>query len=184
MNIISRDQIKRIIKGDEEAFKIIFNDFYPKLVGFAMKYHDDIMVAEDVVSEVFKNIWEKRDKILEVDSLNSFLYTSVRNRILNHLRHINVQRNYQEKILLESDNQFYEDNILEQEVHHKLYKALQNLPEKRRKVFELSVIYGWKEKEIAEDLGISVNTIKTHKKRALKELRDKLQNLFNLLFYF
>ncbi|SMO55026.1 RNA polymerase sigma-70 factor, ECF subfamily [Saccharicrinis carchari] len=171
---IKQEHITKISQGDERVFKEIFEDFYPKLVGVAMKYINNMMVSEDIVAEVFTKVWEKRAQITEIGSFESYLYTSVRNAVFNHVRNTKRKEDHHEKILSNLSEQTFEETVVEENVHHRLYKAIENLPEQGRKVFELSVINNWKEKEIAEDLNISVNTVKTHKKRALKSLRDQL----------
>ena len=181
---ITKEQIGKISQGNELVFKDIFEIYYPKLVGIAMKYISDLVIAEDIVSEVFGTIWEKRQNISEVGSFESLLYTSVRNSLFNHIRNSkrrNYHHHYIQKELSEND---FENTIFEEDIYHLLYKAIEQLPKKGKQVFELSVIHGLKEKEIAEDLGISVNTVKTHKKRALKDLRKRLGEYYVLLFLY
>ncbi|TRX71418.1 RNA polymerase sigma factor [Carboxylicivirga sp. M1479] len=184
MQNITQEHIIQISKGNEKVFKEVFDDFYPKLVGIAMKYFSDLMVAEDIVTDVFRKVWEKRAFISEIGSFESFLYTSVRNAVFNHIRNIKRKEEHHQIILKETSDAAFEETVLEENVHHRLYKAIAQLPEQGRKIFELSVINGWKEKEIAEDLNISVNTVKTHKSRALKSLREQLGKYYVFLFFY
>jgi RNA polymerase sigma-70 factor (ECF subfamily) len=184
MTKMTNTHIKKLSLGDETSFKIIFDDFYPRLTGLANKYVRDMYVAEDIVSEVFRKVWEKRAFISEVGSFDSFLYTAVRNEALNHLRNHSRRQVHHEMMFEESKDQFFNEAVIEEEVHFKLYQAINSLPEKGKKIFELSIINGWKEKEIAEELNISVYTVKTHKKRALKKLREKLGKYYVFIFFY
>lgn len=179
MQQISREHINRLAAGHEPTFKEIFEAFYPRLVGLAMKYISDLMAAEDVVSDVFRKIWEKRTSLSEVGSFEAFLYTSVRNALLNHIRNNNRKSDHHQHILNDQFLEGFEETIIEEDVHLRLYQAIDKLPAKGKKIFELSVINGWKDKEIAEELNISINTVKTHKKRALKVLRKGLGKYYN-----
>lgn len=184
MQQISKEHINRLVTGHEPTFKELFEVFYPRLVGLAMKYISDIMAAEDVVSDVFQKIWEKRTSLSEIGSFEAFLYTSVRNALLNHIRNQDRKNGHHQHIFHEQRLDGFEETIIEENVHHRLYQAIDKLPKKGKKIFELSVINGWKDKEIAEELNISINTVKTHKKRALKDLRKGLGNYYNSLFVF
>lgn len=184
MQVITKDHIKKLIIGDEKIFKEVFDSFYPKLVGFAVKYLVEQMQAEDIVSEVFRKVWEKRGMIDDIGSFESFLYTAVKNSCLNQIRSSSVQKNRDEILAQELNENKFHETIIEENVHFKLYQAIESLPDKMRQVFELSVIHNLKEKEIAVDLGISVNTVKVHKQRALKSLRGKLGKNYVYLFLF
>lgn len=183
MKNITKEDIQKLIGGDETVFKAIFNMTYPKLVGFAHKYLDDLMLSEDLVAEVFRKVWERKEKLGIDRSFESFLFTSTRNACLNHIRNASVQKNREELMIQELKDLDVSETIIEENVHFKLYQAIESLPEKMGKVFELSVIHNLKEKEIAEDLGISISTVKVHKQRALKQLREKLGKNYLYIFF-
>ncbi len=100
------------------------------------------------------------------------------------MRNIKRKEVHHENILNDLTKANFEEIVIEENVHHRLYKAIEKLPEQGRKIFELSVLNGWKEKEITEDLNISLNTVKTHKKRALKSLREQLGKYYVFLFFY
>ncbi len=179
MQQISKEDIKRLTAGHETTFKELFEAFYPRMVGLAMKYISDMMAAEDIVSDVFRKIWEKRASLSEIGSFEAYLYTSVRNAVLNHIRNKARKNDHHQLILNDQSLEGFEETIIEENVHHRLYQAIDKLPEKGKMIFELSAVNGWKDKEIAEELNISLNTVKTHKKRALKVLRKGLGNYYN-----
>ncbi|MBI9062590.1 MAG: RNA polymerase sigma-70 factor [Marinilabiliaceae bacterium] len=184
MKQLTEEHIQQITKGNERVFKIVFDSYYPRLVGLASKYLNNQMEAEDIVTDVFRKVWEKRQYISEVGSFDSFLYTSVRNRTFNYIRNQSRKENHHQAILNDMPYEAFEETAFEENIHHKLYQAIEQLPPQGRKIFELSVLYGWKEKQIAEDLNISINTIKTHKKRTLKDLRERLGKYYIFLFFY
>lgn len=182
MYSVTKEQLHQLSKGNKKVFRALFDLFYPRLIGLSMKYLKDLPASEDIVSEVFAKIWERKSEITVHGSFESFLYTSVKNSVINYIRNTSLHQNHHKRILNELNEDDFYESVMEETVHHNLYLAISELPEKGRKIFEYSVIYDWKDKEIAEEFGISINTVKTHKKRALKTLREKLGKLFLVLF--
>lgn len=145
----------RLINGDEKEFKSLFDLSYVGMVQQATFYTNDFAVAEDVVQEVFVRLWEKRGELKNVQNLEGYLLLSVKNRCLNHLEHQQVVDKYKQYCLLqevqdddEDPEQFIED----------VGKLLDKLPAKRKMVLELCVIESKSYAEIADLLGISLNT--------------------------
>lgn len=175
MQTITTDQIKLLKEGDKSIYKEMFRLYYARLVVFANKYTSDSMVAEDLVGDLFKHLWEKRKNLNIEGSFESFLFTSTKNKCLNYLRGLKVKdKAHQDLFLEQEDDLTFQNYLVEEEVHSKIWQAIRNLPEDLRRVFELNTIHQVKLPEIAEDLGISINTIKSQKKRALRLLREEL----------
>ena len=161
----------RLINGDEKEFKSLFDLLYVGMVQQATFYTNDFAVAEDVVQEVFVRLWEKRGELKNVQNLEGYLLLSVKNRCLNHLEHQQVVDKYKQYCLLqevqdddEDPEQFIED----------VGKLLDKLPAKRKMVLELCVIEAKSYAEVADLLGISLNTVKDHVKKAYAFLREEL----------
>jgi RNA polymerase sigma-70 factor (ECF subfamily) len=172
------DQLMLDIRnGKVDSFKQFFESFYPSLCLFANKYLSDSDASHDIVQDAFVYIWNKREDILSIDSTKAYLFKFVKNRSLNYLRdRKKFFFNYEE---IENEF-FFRDNLIEEETYHQIYKAIRNLPPKGQKVIELS-LDGLKNQEIAEELNISVNTVKTIKLRAFKTMRYELkENIFVL----
>lgn len=184
MHQITDEQVKEMRRGNELVFRMIFNSYYPRLVALSMKCVNNQMVAEDIVTDVFRKVWEKRESISEVGSFDSFLHTAVRHATLNSIRNSKRHESHHQLILRDLSEEGFEEIIFEEDIHYRLHQAIKKLPPRGRKVFELSVLFGWKEMEIAEDLQMSINTVKTHKKRAIKSLRKHLGKYFAFLFLF
>ncbi|MFD0990062.1 RNA polymerase sigma factor [Mariniflexile jejuense] len=161
-------------KGDKDAFKIIFDTYYKRLFAFALQYTEDKFAAEEIVEETLLKLWQKRTKLEKVENLKSYLYTMVRNASIDYLK--------KEKKFVRLDAKKHnsistkEQYIIEEETHAILFQALETLPEKCRKVFELSCLDGAKYKDIAEDLQISINTVKSQRARAIELLKSYLKN--------
>jgi RNA polymerase sigma-70 factor (ECF subfamily) len=160
--------------GDTKVFRELFEEFYPKLCSFAYKYLKDDQTSEDVVQEVFSDFWDRRKTITIKLSVKSFLYTSVKNRCLNRInKDLNEKKRLLDYVTYASDS-VDEYNFIEEEVHANLHKAIKNLPEKSQAVVLLSM-REMSNVDIQEELNVSVNTVKSNKRRAYKMLREMLR---------
>ena len=91
--------IINIKKGDKKAFEELFNTFYPMLCSFAENYIKDIQIAEDFVQEIFISLWDKIEDFDNLSTVKSFLYTSVKNKCLNHIKHQKVKDKHTEEVV-------------------------------------------------------------------------------------
>lgn len=174
--------IRGVKEGDENAFRSLYDNYYHRLFCISRQYLQDDFLAETIVSDVFFHLWETR-KTLDIQiSLNAYLIRMVRNFSLNYL-----QKNYVEKEvslnglditspLLFLSDEYPLGRLLEREMSEKLHEEINRLPKETRQVFILSRLEELKHEEIAERLGISVNTVKYHIKQALSILRDRLKD--------
>ena len=165
---------------DIQPFEQLFRELFKPLCGFAMKYVADLDDARNLVHDVFITTWEKFDSLPSDTNYRSYLYTSVRNRCLNHLRdtkkHLTIEKmaehNYAEEI------RPMEAAELEKEIE----LGINSLPEKCRMVFEMSRLEGLKYSEIAEKMNISVKTVEAQMSKALSVLREHLKEFLSLIF--
>ncbi len=174
--------INGLQKGDSEAFKYIFDTHYQVLCHFASRYLRDDYLAESVVSDVIFHLWENHQRI-EIDvSLRSYLIRCVRNSCLDFLRSNREKKEIATKTIpptadrntVSGTSKQPLDQLLDKELAEKLDEAIAALPIECRTVFELSRFAGKKHAEIALELGISINTVKYHIKRALLLLNNSL----------
>jgi RNA polymerase sigma-70 factor (ECF subfamily) len=182
--------IEHINSKDANAFHLLYKKFYKALVYYAMQQIESSEVAEDIVQEVFINIWEKDLCFQNEKALNVYLYNSIRNAIINYIRHKEVEVNYIKQSIQaeQSASKAEEDDIdyiFEDDVYKQLFDMIDHLPERAREVL-LLYMKGKKNKEIAEALNISLETVKTHKKRAISFLKKHLSvhaYLYFLLYF-
>ncbi|WP_320018590.1 RNA polymerase sigma-70 factor [Labilibaculum manganireducens] len=172
--------IKQLAEGNRLIFKRIFEDYYRPLCGFSRKFIADTDVCDDIVQESFLGLWNRRAEISSFNAIKSYLYSSVRNACLNHLRHQSVKEKSEADILALSSDWYLEDSIVEEEVHSQIYEAIEDLSPQSRKVV-IMTMNGLTNPEIAADLGVSVNTVKTLKQRGYQFLRGRLKGMHWLL---
>ena len=171
--------LQQIKESDKKAFELLFRLYYQPLKKFAAKLLNNTEQAEDLVQEVFVQFWESRNSIKQT-ALKSYFYTIVKNKALNQLRHLKVQQKHIAEILHTSD-EFIETEENNEEVKLKLLMSIEKLPTQCKKVFIMSRMDGLKQKEIAEELNISVKTVKNQIGKALKVLREELKVFYTLL---
>ncbi|WP_223678155.1 RNA polymerase sigma-70 factor [Flavobacterium hibisci] len=158
----------------------MFYSLYPRLVSYSFGLVKDIFIAEEVVENVMLQLWENRFKFEKVNDVKSYLYTIVKNGSVAALK--KQQKSIQLDETFSDEPSEFDFNILQEEVYSVLIEALNSLPEKCKEVFELSCLEGMKYKDIAEQLNISVNTVKSQRTRAIELLKEKLKNHSELLF--
>lgn len=175
MKSLGNSLLKQFRNGDNFAFKNIYERYFDALYLFGMKYISSQDVMEDIIQEVFIKAWEKRSYFFHELALKAFLYKSVKNSCLNHIEHQTVKKKFEfrQDSNTYDENLFYR-NVIEEEVNRLISGAVKKLPESARIIYLLS-LKGVKNKDIAEDLKISVNTVKTQKLRANRFLKEKLK---------
>ena len=162
------------------VFRDIFSEHYVALCIFAHKYTRDVESAADIVQDAFLSLWSRRKDFDNVLQVRSFLYTCVRNKALNELEHLKVVSSGIEKMKYLASDAVFHDNVVETETFRIMRSEIDRLPTQMRTVMLLS-IEGHKNAEIAEDLNVSINTVRTRKRLAYKKIRQRLGGL-RLLF--
>lgn len=166
------------------CYRRIFDDNYRRLYAHALRFVEDEKDAEDIVADVFYELW-KRIGELDLDSgITTYLYRAVSTRALNLLRqrHISPVRLDALTAINEKRMEFMArediyDIVNAKDIRHAMKEALSELPEKCRQVFILSYINGLKSKDIADVMNVSVRTVEAHIYKALKLLRSRLKYL-------
>ncbi len=181
---LTNEELFEIIKetGDYLAFEKLYRRFYYILTHYAYRYMKCPELANDMVSEVFYKLWKKRESISVTTSLQSYLFTSVRNKCLDQLRAKSRVDQCDDSVLIDFDCSSATplQYTVGEELHQKIESAIEALPRDRRKVFRMSRDNGLKYKEIADTLGISIKTVETQMGRALKFLRQELSEYVNV----
>ena len=168
--------ILKLKNGDRKAFQMLYSEMFPKLCAFANKYLDDRDASIDLVQDVFMRIWDNRASIRTNTSLSSFLFVSVKNAAINYLKKKTSTENLHHNYTKLNSESIYEYNLLEQDVFSNVYSYIQSLPKRSREVMLLT-LNGVSNAEIQDELGISINTVKTLKKHSYKKMKEKFKNL-------
>lgn len=182
------DQLKR---GNEEAYKYIYDHHYVLLCHVANQYVRDTFLAETIVGDVIFHLWEIRDSLNITISIRSYLIRAVRNRCLDYVNSEHEKREVSFSVLvpqdmpeeryLQSDN-YPLGTLLERELENEIRIAIRKLPAECRRVFEKSRFEEKKYEEIATELNISINTVKYHIKNALALLQKELSKYLIVLY--
>ncbi len=175
-NAYTDQELIALLKTDDRlAFAELFERYHALLLSFAAKRTDSMDEAEDAVQEVFIRVWNHRKAISQVLQTRNYLHRAVINQVLNQFRSVQVKeqhiKSFQHYIDTHGDATDYlvREKILQEIIE----KEIDSLPPKMAEVFRLRKDQQLSNKEIAEQLGISVQTVETHMKRALKILRTR-----------
>jgi RNA polymerase sigma-70 factor (ECF subfamily) len=172
-------------KGDSYAYTEIYNRYKTLLYIFALRRMDDREEAKDLIHELFLSIWSKREDLILTSSLGSYLYTAVRNRIIDNINRKQVSARYIESFqqYIDSGEGSTDHLIRSKELSALIEKEIEDLPVKMRQVFELRRKTDYSRKQIADELGLSEQTVKSHIQHALKILKVKLGPMLMLLSF-
>jgi RNA polymerase sigma-70 factor (ECF subfamily) len=181
MTSLEKEVLSKVKSGDEKAFEFVFKSYYTALCAYAcdlLKLDDE---AEEIVQEVLIKFWEFRDQIEITTSIKAYLYRSVHNQCLNFIRHSKVIKSLSDKfseeiihsfeLTLNSDAEFTLDYYFYDGIEQDIQNSIHELPDQCRRIFQLSRFERLRHDQIAELMGISVNTVKTQIARALEKLR-------------
>ncbi|GAB4022823.1 RNA polymerase sigma-70 factor [Spirosoma koreense] len=162
----------------------LFKEFYDRLVYFSLQLVHDQAQAQDITQDAFIKYWQERESILANKiAIKNYLYTTVRNASLNAIRHEKVIDAYRlQQGTNEPEEATIMDAIISSEVMAEIHSAIEALPETYRQISVMSYLEGKRNQEIADELGMSVNTVKKQKYRALELLKLRLSpELFMIL---
>lgn len=166
--------LHRLRSGDESALRLLFDRYYMPLCIHSMQLTDSLDVSEDLVQDLFVSFWEKKIYLTIEINLRTYLFNAVRNLSINYMR---KERPYalcelEESLhLIDEEAEFTELELRER--HRRLHEALKELSPQEYRVLHAVVFENKKYKEAAEELGLSVNTVKTYLARAFRLLRSK-----------
>ena len=185
----SNFDIQRIKQGDPEAFRQFFEFLYPKLMGLACRFVDNES-AKDLVQDVFVEFWEQKHTV-DVANISSYLYKSVQNKCLNHIKHQAVVDGYAARVRIAQARMDYlerntDDNeifrqVSNQNLREVIEASVEKLPPKCREAFRLCYFHEMTCKEAAEVMGLSPRTVEGHVQKALVLLREDLRPLLGWL---
>lgn len=183
---IEKNMLADISRGDEKAFEDLFKSFFAELSFYAVRFVEDLDSAEEIVQDIFFNIWDNRAKLNVNTSIKSYLYTTVKNTCLNLIKHKKVENKYREYFSreLQSDELDESKWMNTDNLQFTIKNAINKLPSQRRKIFTMSRFDEMTYKQIASKLDISVKTVENQMGSALKFLRKELKDFLPILIFF
>lgn len=163
--------------------KIVFDAYYESLVTYANRFLYSNDECEDVIQDVFAELWQTENSFPDEISLKSYLYKATRNKCLNIIKHNKVKDKYAATSIHQlNDDNIFMQHVLEDEISRQLHEAINTLSTRKKEIIILS-LKGLKNKEVAENLNIKLQTVKTLKSQAYKHLRKKFKDL-NIIISF
>jgi len=176
--------VVRMWHGDERAFHQLFVRYAGSLCEVAVSYVHVRDVAQELVQDVFCRVWEQRNRLAIPDNVRAYLYATIRHRALDYLRHQRVVQQVTDAPFepgeypgLGEQAPSVDDRIVDQERHELLLRAIAELPERQRRVFELRWYHHLSYAEIAAVLEISVKGVESLRARAIESLQKKLRGV-------
>ena len=187
--LYSDGELMKEIKADNMfAFDVLYKKYCKRVYRFGYSILKSQEESENLMQDVFLNLWENRDKVEKDSSIKSYVFTITYNSAISIIRKKARESDFVEyvKTLQEINEDPVNMELEYNELVNKLDEIIRELPQRQKEVYLLQKVEGLKYSEIAERLNISVNTIENHMSRALKTIREKLGNysLIAILFWY
>lgn len=174
----NKNIIYKLKSGDKKSFEIVYWAYRAPIYGLALKYLKDAELAEDAVQDIFLKLWDKRGNLNDERSLQGFLFISLKNHVLNMIK-VNKRRIARQFDYLEIDElsiKSPEEIQYHTELESLLHTGLSHLPKRKQEVYRLKKLEGYTNQEIAERLGITINTVKSQYVKANDLLRNFVES--------
>ena len=165
-------------QGDDKAFDVLYNRFFPLLYIHACQKLNDKQEAKDLVQDTFISLYDKKENLGTIENFSAYIYVLLKNKILNFIEKSKVRDRYIENFTFNDSYSPVENYIFEKELEYQIHAGIELLPDKMRTVFELSRFQQLSHREIGEQLQISDKTVKRQIVNALKIIRNKINFLF------
>jgi len=185
---VSKEQelLLSIAKGDEKAFRQLFNIHHEKLGAFIYRLTRDKLLTEELVQDVFVKIWNRKEQLPAITSFDRYLFAASRNLAMNAIR--DISRKFEKQLEWEKDYQITESSEGAEDFSLLINEAIDRLPNQQKKVYLLSKHEKYKYEQIAEKMDISRETVKKYlqlaKQSILAHLRGKLELFVIISFLF
>ena len=172
-NLFSRTNFNR-----KKKFENLFLEFNKALIMFAYRYIEDISICEDIVQNTFVNLWNDDIFLKPKISLKAYLYKVVKNKCLNHIRSEKSKNRAYDNFMSFLSDSVIEHSMMKEGLYSRIHNVIKELPEKQQKVILMSM-NSYSNLEISEEMNISTNTTRSHKRRAYEKLRYDLKKYIN-----
>jgi len=185
-----KDLVKKLSGGDKVSFGILFNVYYKRLSSFAMYYLNDEESSKDVIQDVFSTVWERHEDLKEVRNLSSWLFSMTKHQCLKKIDHLKVRQKhadylkYRELEITHSALSDLDTSPLTFEaINNIVEETLKSLSPQARRIFEMSRFQNKKNREISEELDISIKTVEANITKSLKIFKKSLKHYLPFVLY-
>ena len=172
-----KELLSCIAAGDGSAFRKIYDTYRPKIYAYALRLTEHESIADDIIQDVFLKVWINRHSLINITNFNAWLYAIARNHIADAMKAIAKERTSHKQWgrAIPIGINPVEEAMADKENQHLLQQALNQLSPQQRLIYNLTRDAGARHAEIAGQLNISRNTVKTHLVHALRSIRNYLQ---------
>lgn len=179
------DAFTALQKGEENGLLHFFNRFYSPLILYTSSIIQRQEVAQEIVSDAFHKLWINRNELLAAANVKAYLYRLASNAAFDYLRRQKVERNRSRLYAVyDAEEHTVLHKMIEAELYQRLYQALNGLPAKPRRIFELFYFQKKSIQEIANELGTTPDAVRSQKKRAMQLLRGTSGSLLTMILLF
>ncbi len=180
MSVSISKYINAIQKGNQEAFKIVYELYYNQLFNYALSFVHQNEMGEELVQEAFLMIWDRRKMLTSDFNVKAYLFKSIHNQALNYIRHNKIVNNHADEVynIGSKSVQFKEPNPF---LGDALKKAIETLPARTKLIFVMSRVDGLRHREIGEELSISEKTVEVQVRKARIMLQKKMKHYYKEL---
>jgi RNA polymerase sigma-70 factor (ECF subfamily) len=178
---IESEVLQQIAKGDESAFRLLFNEHCQNIYGVAYMFTKSAPIAEDMIQEIFMKLWIKREQLPKVENFRNYLFIIARNHIFNELKKRSTDILFTNHLFeyFHDTKETPEKKLLQKEAEQIIGGIIERLPQQQKMIYRLSREEGLSRNEMADRLGIAPNTVRNHLARALEMIRHELQRDVN-----
>ncbi len=169
----SKRTMKPVIRKNRIFFEDLYRNYYSPLVQFCEGILFDLEEAKDVAQEVFTDLWSKEEAVQIQSSMKTYLFSCAKYKAFDRLKSLHIIDKNQDQLKEACLNALSYDALPDEELKTKIRNIINGFPSQMKKVLEYHCFYSWKYAEIAEELGISINTVKTHLKKAYKRFKQE-----------